>query len=410
MHPGAAAAPSYGGGTNPDYVRGALAAPGTQAFQGPNLWTGPSLYPKTGPGSELRPAPRHSAAAPQSATSVADTADLAKAAGTGRTVATQYGTGSSRIAQKGEAQGPLISDAKTTANSGPQHADAKDYTLKQGVNGLVPSLDAQAEILKAHPEIGVAGSPEHAEFVKQWGEQTKNNKVGDTFANHMDVAKSAVQAGPSGDQPDATPEQSTAGQPFVPDTRSAAMKAGQAVAAAPGNIVNSVAQGIKSVGQPILQGASDFASGLTGSKAPGQYVAPGATDTAPPVVPGGTQSPSQIAQNSARAGLTSQTAQTVPAPSYQPDSDHADIHAQAMKAIGQATSAAHDAMNASPLQQGMDAIRPYLGNGGDTSPLQMGLDALRPYAGNAGGTATQAPMYKPANDAVSSTGQQMTGL
>lgn len=42
---------SPGGGTNPDYVRNALNAPGTPSFGGPNVWTGPSLAPQLAPGS-----------------------------------------------------------------------------------------------------------------------------------------------------------------------------------------------------------------------------------------------------------------------------------------------------------------------------------------------------------------------
>jgi len=88
---------------------------------------------------------------------------------------TPYGTASVRAAAPGEtlANGQASTPA-TVSDTGVSRAAPKDYTVKAGANGsVVPSMDAQQEILAKYPSIADPNSPDHAAFLKSWQDQSK---------------------------------------------------------------------------------------------------------------------------------------------------------------------------------------------------------------------------------------------
>lgn len=187
--------------------------------------------------------------------------NVSDAAGTGKPVQTPYGPVSSRAAVAGEPMTNMIGDRSL----GPQHpspAPAKDYALQQGKNGgLVPSMAAQQEILAQHPEIGVAGSPENQEFVKQFGEQTKGMKAGDQFSNHLDVASNSVET--------ATPvNPSNPNRVPANPPKTDAQQAGEKVAGAAKTVAGIPAQ-IGAAADRAVQGVKEFANSATGTTGAG---------------------------------------------------------------------------------------------------------------------------------------------
>lgn len=270
-------------------------------------------------------------------------------AGTGNTVQTPYGTASS-LAPTGP-QGPLAGDQ----SNGPQHAGPTNW---------------QQQLVAKYPTLGIAGHPDNVAFVKAYKDAAKNGTP-----DHAALADSIV--GPSGDQP--TPEgqvpQTGIPNALQPQNRTASTAAtvGKAIHDAPGVVSKTVGDAVGGVIKSTVGAAKDFYANLTGNP----NANTGANSIDPPVIPGGTQSPKQIAYQSAQKGLDAQnTAGTdtgssgaggsfdtpptyagpssqgvsggVGAPSYQMNNSgdaHADVHAATLKAITTAGQNAHNAIN-----------------------------------------------------------------
>lgn len=230
-----------------------------------------------------------------------------------------------------------------------------------------PGQNWQQQLVSKYPTLGIAGHPDNVAFVKAYKDAAKNGTP-----DHAALADSIV--GPSGDQPTPEGQVPQFGVPnaLQPQNRTAgtAQTIGKSIHDAPGAIGDAVGGVIKST----VGAAKNFYAGLTGNT----NANTGANSIDPPVIPGGTQSPKQIADASARAGLDAQqntaanfvgptgsgggSFDTPPptyagtdstssgsggsfAPSYSMPDAHADIHAATVKAITTAGQNAHDAIN-----------------------------------------------------------------
>lgn len=333
-------------GDNPAYVRGAANAPGTEAFQGPNRYTGPSLAYKPGPGvgqtvaiprstpadvggadwearakhiddvvhnraSDAPAAPRYG---PDSTKGKPATgADIAALNANDRAIASAKGSnGTPEMAGYAAGTGDKVfTPYGTVSSTDAAHPQAKDYSLDAGANGgVVPSLAAQQEILAKYPQISDPNSPAHAAFLKAWKVATDGKKPGDVVDNHLAIAENAVttpQSATSASRPSGNPDASDKATPGkdiakstpAPTGPSAAASAGQTVADLPGAVADNARNywdAAKGLVGSAASATKDFVQGATGN--------PNAGATAP-IVPGGTQSPKQIADAKARAGPSS---------------------------------------------------------------------------------------------------------
>lgn len=251
-----------------------------------------------------------------------ETNPVAAAAGTGKDVLTPYGPVSSTILPPGAKDGALTGGPSSPAQAnGPVHDPAKNYALGQGKNGVVPSSDAQKEILAKYPSIGDVNNPDHAAFLKAWNDSTKDAKPGDVHTDHLAIADSV--AGPNSDQP--TPDTAIAKADPGP-APSTATKVGQAIGSIPGNIKDSLKadyDAAKGVVSSVVGAGKDLYAGITGNQPP-------------------SYNPTQTPQD--------QIASVAPdaAPMSVPSDQHSDIHAATVKAITAAGQNAHDAVNAAP--------------------------------------------------------------
>src|SRR6202789_2971238 len=188
---------------------------------------------------------------------------VAGAAGTGKTGTTPYGTASSTTSKAA----PVL-DKTADQSTGPKNVPAKDYALQQGKNGgLVPSADATAELQKSHPQVFVPGSPENQEFVKQWGDKTKDMKAGDQFNGHTDVATNAVESATPVDKRDAAPVAAAKVNETAAPQIPTAQAAGQAVRAIPsaiGSAANAVGGALSGARDAVAKTVGGFVGGLTG--------------------------------------------------------------------------------------------------------------------------------------------------
>jgi len=167
----------------------------------------------------------------------------------------------------------------------------------------------------------------------------------------------------------------------TPAGPSTATSVGQTIGALPGALSDTIADRVGGAITGAVGVAKDLYAGITGNSGANT----GANSMNPPVVAGGTQSPKQIADASARAGLAGQTdsqyaggggsfaTPTDETPRFTgvDNSDtHADIHAATVKAINQAGQNAHDAVNTPAAGPGVDTSYPGGSNsgGGSFSP------------------------------------------
>lgn len=160
------------------------------------------------------------------------------AANTGQTVQTPYGPVSSAPPA---AQGPNLAGAPGAANW-------------------------QQQIVNAHPQIGVAGSPENKAFVAAYKQQYPN---GGQPTDHMKLAgdvmsdiadQKAKDASESGELAEGDESQRSTGIPASPP--SAAFKAARAVVEAPGNAADAVANAARGVVGGIAKTGADIYAGL----------------------------------------------------------------------------------------------------------------------------------------------------
>lgn len=352
-------------------------APGTGTVS-QSRWTGPSTAYKPGPGSgetralkapDLTPPPRPGpGASPAERQAWMDkTAQINSQAGKPLDTLPQ----NQPLAQ---ASATKIADNAATENAGKSAKSGVPSTVdtQYGTAGVsyAPQQNWQQQLVAKYPTLGIAGHPDNVAFVKAYKDAAKNGTP-----DHAALADSIV--GPSGDQP--TPEGQVP-QMGIPNalqpqnrTASTAATVGKAIHDAPGVVSKTVGDAVGGVIKSTVGAAKDFYANLTGNP----NANTGANSIDPPVIPGGTQSPKQIAYNSAKAGLDAQnTAGTdtgssgsggsfdtppsyagpsgqgvsggVGAPSYQMNNSgdaHADVHAATVKAITTAGQNAHNAIN-----------------------------------------------------------------
>lgn len=152
-----------------------------------------------------------------------DAKEVAGVAGTGNTAVTKFGTASSSMPSG--PQGPLVGDQST----GPKHAPGPTaYQQEQ--------IAAQNQIIKDHPAIGVAGSPENKAFVAAHkADPTADLK---SLADKVSPARAAeaanVVSNPSGrpDGPEEVPQYPTGGKTAEGEPQYASGRASDADAAA----------------------------------------------------------------------------------------------------------------------------------------------------------------------------------
>lgn len=359
-------------------------------------WTGPSTAYKPGPGSgetramrapDLTPPPRPG----PNATAGQRQAWMDKVA----SINSQAGQPLDTLPQNQQASATQIADNAATVNAGNAAKAGVPTTVdtqygKAGVS-YPPQQNWQQQLVAKYPTLGIAGHPDNVAFVKAYKDAAKNGTP-----DHFTLADSIV--GPNSDQP--TPEGQVP-QFGVPNalqpqnrTASTAQTVGKAIHDAPGVVSKTVGDAVGGVIKSTVGAAKNFYAGLTGNP----NANTGANSMDPPVIPGGTQSPKQIAYQSAKSGLNAQqnTADTFigptgsgggsfdsppsyagptaqpqgTAPSYQmPKGDaHADIHAATVKAITTAGNNAHTAVNSSALNPTGDNDSTAIPSGAPQSP------------------------------------------
>lgn len=244
-----------------------------------------------------------------------------------------------------------------------------------------PGANWQQQLVSKYPTLGIAGHPDNVAFVKAYKDAAKNGTP-----DHVALADNIV--GPNSDQPTLEGQVPQFGVPnaLQPQNRTAstAARIGKTIHDTPGVVSKTVGDAVGGVIKSTVGAAKDFYANLTGN--PNANTGPNSID--PPVIPGGTQSPKQIAYNSAKAGLDAQnTAGTdtgssgaggsfVPttppmytgtdssstgtggsfSPTYQPQDAHADIHAATVGAITKAGQNAHNAVNSGGTS--LDGVSP----------------------------------------------------
>lgn len=307
----------------------------------------------------------------------------------------------------------------------------------------------QEQVVANHPEIGVKGSPANLAFIDAYknaqkaqgpnpdgsaGAPVDPHAIAQQVITQLAVQNGKGAAGPGAGKtaaantaagvnqpaqgPNATNFVSAGGgaEPPPPSaattTGNAIRGAGEAIASAPGKLVNNVVGG-------AVKAGSDFASAVTGNPAAGQAVThyansaiggvnsavdatghlighavaaltgyggtPAQPATAPVVrahAPGGGE---QFAQAPGGGGdFTPQPAQTTAAtPTTAPASPTPTAQTPIAGYPG-AYKTADGASHYPPsiLQKGADALRPYVGNNPAVdSPLQKGIDLVRPALG-----------------------------
>lgn len=211
---------------------------------------------------------------------------VASAAGTGVPVATQYGTASSRTAAPGEklATAAPITDAKGNVTgvgrSGPPPVQGPN------IAGPAGAPNWQQQVVNAHPEIGVKGSPQNLAFVAA-------HKAGQ------------VQPGKELEFSHSLYASNAAGTPKTADGTTPAPETGTAGAAGS----SGAATGAIAVNSPTTGGANTATApasgGGTGATAP---ITSGASSAAQPLFAG-----AQAAINQAR-GAAYPTGQPAPTP------------------------------------------------------------------------------------------------